>query len=381
MKRLFLVKMIRLSLIFVSVAGLLFVLLTGNASAGEACFNEYTYKASHNSYERAEALDNQIDDWNVWMLELDLNWDAAASEIWVDHDCNGSNKSKTLRQALQTIAAAQLTYSPIAGRVTVIYLEMKYPANDPCYNDWPVQETYKSALRQRVSQALGDSKVYPASEFHNQDRSVWPTHHELLERGYRYVIILDEKPLHIGGKTVAYDPFFFGVAYEDKQDMTAYPSNYVLINLSAGNDNSPTNRVLNHRGSGRWLYRAYSNGSDCGDMDGAYWTTAVETGYNFVASNCVDREHTFQPPVHSPSPVWVWPEQANKVYSEYGTIRFPFSGFWGAYSRVTAGDTVLVYDTTEVASFPGSFTLSKPMTIKAASGPHGTASLRLAVQP
>lgn len=53
---------------------------------GETRYNAAMYKASHNSYSRDESLAAQIDDYNVWQIELDV-YDYGG-QLYINHDCD-----------------------------------------------------------------------------------------------------------------------------------------------------------------------------------------------------------------------------------------------------------------------------------------------------
>ncbi len=293
------------------------VATAANVGPGEQRFNVGIYKASHNSYERGETTHSQIDSWNCWCIELDLHWNGFA--IWVEHFCGDpSHEAQTLSTELAELAAT----IDAAERVTLVYLEMK-GADPPCYWSWSDREEYRANITTQLEGHLGASRIYRSSEFRDTDLHRWPSYQELLRRGYRWIVVLDEEATGF-----ADSDFFFGIGRGNPPiDSTDFEPNSVLINVARGSL-VPDRSVE----PDRWLFRAYP-GIQCGgdDDDQGYFYGAIDKGYNFIATNCIDQSHTMHPETHSPSPVHV---ELSGAGLEYGTLPFPFQGATGLISAV-----------------------------------------------
>lgn len=269
-----------------------------NVGPNEQRFNAGSYKASHNSRERDETLASQIDNWNCWCLELDIVWHTD-NQIRVQHGCGSQEAAGLL--AVQLGLIAQSVES--RDRVTVVYMEMK-----PACASWPSREVYRAYIQNAVNTMLPGG-VYTADEFKGFDQFRWPSYQELLRRGYRWVVILDEEET-----SFADDDFFFGMARGNPP--VAFEPNSVLVN--SGDDDVVPNRGTQPE---RWMFRAYPTPfCDVGDTED-YYDDAIRNGYTFVATNCIDRHYTMTPTTHSASPLRV---VSSGTGTAFGTLAFPY---------------------------------------------------------
>jgi hypothetical protein len=317
-------------------------LAQSNVGPNEQRFNLGIYKASHNSYERDESNASQIDNWNCWCLEFDIVWHPD-STVRVQHGC-GDPFAPLLSTHLGLVNQSVES----ADRVTVIYLEMK-----PACSNWPARTVYRDAIRSALISEFGNT-VYLSGEFKTTDNSRWPSYQELLRRGYRWVVILDEEETGF-----ADDNYFFGMARGNPA--TAFEPNSVLIN--SGNDD-----MVPDRGSqpDRWMFRAYPTPRcDLGDNED-YYDDAVANGYTFVATNCIDRHYTMAPTTHSASPVHVTPAGTGTAF---GTLAFPYrqgSGLVQAVQR--ASPRVPVRLNAGLYQVPAGTRLSRPVVLQSQGG-------------
>lgn len=333
---------------FVPAIAAMLTLATGTAVAqnnvgpGEQRFNAGIYKASHNSYERDETYASQIDNWNCWCLELDIVWHSD-NVIRVQHGC-GSGDAPLLEH-LGAIANS----IEASERVTVVYLEMKAACQS-----WPARAVYRDSIRNAVLTAFGVEAVYTSSEFKVADQFRWPSYQELLRRGYRWMVILDEEETGF-----ADDDFFFGMARGNPP--VEFEPNSVLVN--SGDDDDVPNRGQE---PDRWMFRAYPTPfCDLGD-DEDYFDDAIANGYTFVATNCIDRFYTMTPTTHSPSPLHV---TLNGSGTQFGTSAFPYrgpTGFLNAVQRASPMAPVSIQ--TGSYDIPNGVRLNRPIVIKAAGG-------------
>ncbi len=313
-----------------------------NVGPNEQRFNAGIYKASHNTYERNETSASQIDHWNCWCLEFDLVWHQD-NTVRVQHGC-GDPFAPLLSAHLNAVNQSVES----ADRVTVIYLELK-----PACSSWPARTIYREAIRSAIITELGNA-VYQSQEFKVLDQHRWPSYQELLRRGYRWVIILDEEETGF-----ADDNYFFGMARGNPA--TAFEPNSVLIN--SGNDD-----LVPNRGSqpDRWMFRAYPTPRcDLGDNED-YFDDAVANGYTFVATNCIDRNYTMTPTTHSASPVRV---TSAGTGTAFGTLGFPFrqgSGLVQAVQRASARVPVRL----DAGQYlvPSGTRLSRPVVLQSQGG-------------
>lgn len=332
----------------------------------EQPFNDGIYKGSHNSYARKETLAEQVVDFNVWQLELDV-FDYSGS-LKVTHDCDPASIAGApslaglLTELGETVRAARFS------RFTVLYVDLKGNGIDGCSYAWGSQ--LDDRLRDAFTGALGQSEIYPAAEFVTRDHSRWPSYQELARRGYRWGVIIDWHGAP--SPAASADDLLFLATSDALPDAEALSGNTALLNVGGGCDAAPVGSGSTQRGT-RFLARLWpgSCAPDCSQMNGNYWARGVAFGYNFVATNCVDEDHTFADPTRSPDPVIVdagaqqdCPHDDQPC--EWGTGRFPFHVLEPALARASPGSEVIVA--------AGLYTLSSatlvvtPMTIRAASG-------------
>lgn len=339
-----------MSIRFITCAVALAFCLVGRSpaqvpSSGEQPYNAALYKASHNSYARDESLAQQIDDYNVWQLELDVyDYDG---KLFVNHDCTAPfATASTLQTLLQRMVDESRTYSE---KFTMVYVDLKGDGGDGCQIGWG--STLPARLRETFTHALGASHIYPASEFLQRDQSRWPSYQALVRRGYTWGVIID---WHGKYPTSSEDLFFYATG--DNPPPSDVPANTVLVNLDGGCDASPTGSTPALRNA-RWIYRGYpgSCGQPCQQLNGSYWTNLVGKRFTYLATNCVNWAHTFSALTQPPQPLFVDAAAAGHcpvttATCDWGTRAFPFHDLSAALARATAGTKLVVE--------PGAYQLS-----------------------
>lgn len=332
---------------------------------GEQRLTAYQFKATHNSFERSETLDEQMDTYNVWMLELDCFWDESAQQIYVEHYCGSPHVAEPLINELVEIGAS-LTKS---GRFTIIYLDM-HGAMAPCYDDWPAQDTYRAFVQDEVESILGADRIYTPLDFNDIDSQQWPSYQELARRGKNFAVFATE---YAAGGNAYSDWLFNATGTNPPED--SFRENIALVNLSGGCDMDTTDAAPDLSATSnpdRWLFRAYP-GTDsllcdlCSEQDGNYWDTMIDRGFNFIASNCVSDEHTFDSRLHSPAPMYVFPFNAGD--DQYGTLGLPFGGAAGlqvAFNVVSPMVDIRIWFGTY--DLPVVTTINRPMVLTASGG-------------
>jgi hypothetical protein len=343
--------------------------------AGEARFNAYKYKASHNSYRRSEDLDVQIDDYNVWCVELDLKYDkdesVPANKIKVEHLCVDSGVGQKFEDALTELNRS----STARYKATVLWLQLADDrSGNACgYDDWKQSEkgTWLHLIKNSLTNKLGASTIYPSTEFVDQDNQRWPSQQELVRRGYKWIVVIDR-----GGLSVDLwnDDLLFSEITDPLLDGNGATD--AFRNKDGGTD-ANTHQYTFAANGARWMRRAYPNALECVSSDGAYWENAIAEGFNLIATDCVD-DHGMvtDPRVHSPVPLYVdnWDDN-DKLW---GTKAFPARYLGLAYARVSTGGLILIKAAageTSYSNYPTATTLSKSCVIRATGG--GDAVLRV----
>jgi hypothetical protein len=319
---------------------------------GERRFNQFTYKASHNSYERSESLASQMDAFNCWCLELDLWW--YNGDIRVSHTCP-TDSHDLLSTKLSRIASSDLKYD----RVTVIYLEMK----EGCFTTWPSRTTYRNYIQTRVEQYLGADRIYTSGMFANPsgDNFRWPSYQELVRRGKNFIVILHEPDRSVDSS------FFFGVHFSNPFPPDGLDVPYkVLYNVG---DAGATPSGFGDR----YLARTYPDGAEdtCQLQEWSdYWDRGISRGFNFVATNCVGEIYTITDPrTHSPAPLFVAHDLSLPEMFQTGVRSFPYSGAEGLLRGIQrASPMVDVRIETGTYNITNGTVLKRPVVLKAQGG-------------
>lgn len=325
-------------------------------------FNGAIYKSSHNSYDRDETLAQQIDDYNVWQIELDLC--TSDEGLKVSHTCDAGTlaSARTLKGSLATLLANSRTYSQ---KFTLVYFDLKQnwaddanaPANTGIYDE----------ILSTIKALFGTHLYTPGLLAVDKD---WPSFKALNGRGYYFAVVVDWHGAAHTPNAARDDPDLFTVSVNNPPAQEFWSA--VLVNVDGGCDASPTSKAPTTP-RGRWLYRYWpSCGQDCPQMNGAYWTNAVSKGYTFIATNCVNWDHTFQPPTQSPQPLFVTRAAAvscpnGYTTCEWGTLGFPFHDLGKALQRASPLTTVSVGAGSYTLG-PGPVTLNAPLTLTASGG-------------
>ena len=302
----------------------------------------FQFKASHNSYQRDEDIDDQIDNYNVWCVELDLNWETDCGPcITVDHccdlvtDCAGE-------QRLDESIAEILRSTDTDQRVTFIWLDIKDPSIwwNRCHETWPANR--REVIRNGML-GLGSSTIYSKTEFDMDFKANgghWPSWQNLRDRGKRFILVLEDA-LDASGKDD--DPILF-IAVGSLDDARRI-SHATFINIE-GADTTLGIPAPNDR----WIYRAW----------GADWNKGVARGFNLIGTDDVDHGNTITDSrTHSPQPLYVNGFNFNSDRL-WGTKSFPMNQIPPALVRATPGSTLRIRSGT----YAGPHTFDKPLLVE-----------------
>jgi hypothetical protein len=348
-----------------------------NVGPGENAFNAGIYKGTHNSYSHHESLAQQIDNYNVWQIELDI-YDFYG-DLKVNHDCDPSSISRA--DTLETLVNKMVTESTTYFyKFTVIYLDMKGNGLDGCAYGWGVQ--IKDRIKNIFIHSLGITHIYKTADFINEDRSQWPSYQALVGRGFYWCVVVDwheEKSRDVDygcRRDDAIDDILFCATSQNPPVESSLSQNTVLVNVDGGCDANPTATTpVPDLRSARWLYRLYPGGGcDCQQQNGNYWENGVSKSYNFIATNCVNWDHTFEPSTHSPVPLYVdrfanvsCPN--NYVACDWGTHAFPYHNLIDAIARASPMVTLFIQGGEYQVTAPSvPLTINHPMILTASGG-------------
>ncbi len=312
-------------------------------SLSELSLDYFQFKASHNSYQRNEDMDDQIDNYNAWCLELDLNWETDCGPcITVDHCCDLVIECAGEQRLHESIAEI-LRSTESSQRVTFIWLDIKDPSIwwNRCHETWPSdrREIIRNAML-----ALGAANIYTKKEFDDdfsKNGGHWPSWQNLRDRGKKYILVLEDQ-LDPTGK---YDDEVFFIA---------------VASLVIANNSAPHATFINIEGADtyfgipspndRWIYRAW----------GTDWNDAVSRGFNLIGTDDTNQSYTISDSrTHSPQPLYVngFAYNGDRLW---GTKNYPMNQLFTAKDRATPGITMRI----SPGNYTDPCTFDKPMIIE-----------------
>lgn len=298
--------------------------------------DNFQFKASHNSFEKDELMDDQIDNYNCWGIELDLSYvgQECYSTIEVYHPWGG--RDMCLEAAIQEILRAD----DLDQRVTFIWLDVT--RGNP--SDWPAN---RRELIRKSMLALGAEHVYRKSEFDSDfaaNQARWPSWQQIHARGKRFILVLEDSLDETG---YADDDVFF-IAVPDHA-WTASLTHATFINVK--------DAALDHGYPGpndRWLYRSYPS---TGSSDTKTWEDGVSRLFNLVGTDDIDQDYTIlDSRTHSPQPLYV---DRTATVRLWGTRAYPMNDLSAAIARASPGITMRI----RPGNYPAPVTFNKPMRV------------------
>lgn len=271
-------------------------------------------------------MDDQVDNYNVWCLELDLNWEcneAPGCAIKVDHCCYfiGCSGAQWLDESLAEIMRS----TDINSRITFIWLDIKNPreGQNDCHERWPANR--RQIIRDAMVAGLGAANIYTKAEFQRDfeaNGNRWPSWQNLQERGQKFILVLEDQ---IDGSGKNDDGAFF-IAVKSLTEARRFP-HAAFINVEGadlGREDPP-------KWNDRYIYRTW----------GADWNTAVSLGFNLIGTDDIDEPTTITDPrIHSPSPIYVSPFFNSDQM--WGTKDHPIPEISSAIARATPGSTLRI---------------------------------------
>lgn len=282
---------------------------------GEQRFNRFQFRTTHNSYERdggavdRVSLTDQLDRYDVWMVELDLRWHASNGDFYIFHDCAEAGGNDTLDSFLQEIKTSH------RGKTGITFIQFDSGDIGPCVlypNIVPKPSDWQTRLRNKLTAFFGSS-VYYQDRFDSFDNRRWPSPQELLRRDKHIIPIVNGSvPVEFGARDILFGLNDIMAINTDDQDA-------VIPDL--GEDKFS-----------RW----YPVGWICGFNPD--WSTAVERNFTFPASNCSAMSGSR---FHPPLPTYVG--DPTSTDRGRGTWRDPFwgpNGFRKAYNLVAAHQSI-----------------------------------------
>ena len=310
-----------------------------SSQAQTPLLSDICYRTTHNSYSRGFRPNVQIDDYNVWEVEIDFGREVGR-DFEVGHNYMGEEvdvdppmPTLYLRDWLQNIKdSASWRFHPVA-----IKLEKK---------GWMSGDEWQDELRTMVSSVLGAENILTKSEFEDKDKydSQWPPVGELAGRFLLLLLNAQQE-----------DGFFFV-----NRDPPGFPG---LCVACGGGDCC--------YGIGEWLrfFRDLKASPNC---DGAPPANRIvmDDAYLKDFSNWG---------VHPPVPIHVDAGSSSPdMWRRLGTRIDPVQrvGFAANMARIipvlpdslVAGRLAHTVLRIKAGSYPEKLTLNKPMTIEAVNG-------------
>jgi hypothetical protein len=337
---------------------------------GEKRFNQFQYKAVHNSFQQTQSIEAQIDDYNAWTISLDI-WDDHGVEILVGHN-SPTDSGHSLQDYLEQINACE------TAREKFTFISLQLRRND----DFPWQGSvleYRNRIKGVFTETLGAEHIFTFEEFAKTDgdNGRWPSMQELVRRGKYFAVVLLDTYNDNDSVSEGFNEFFFSYhgqaimpgnsSYFDAAPHFNQPYKIVFLWSWRPSLNNINDMPYPENRGDRFLSRL-STDTECGEQEDAnYWDKGITHGYNFIGTDCVDASYTVTDAhTHSPSPLHV---RIGDSTHQWGTHRFPYtnaSGLRAAVGRASPSITMKiepgVYNATSSGANP--LVIAKPMTLK-----------------
>lgn len=141
-------------------------------------FNHIQFKATHNSYALDHSPKSQIDDYNVWEIELDFGIPRDSSEFIVGHDCPEENEFglKSLRDWIRNIKSANsLQYHPIILKLEAKTRDSSGPFGDWCWDSVDKWVDWEKQLFEELRDVIGLQNWITPDSFRMNFGLTWPS--------------------------------------------------------------------------------------------------------------------------------------------------------------------------------------------------------------
>ncbi len=346
------------------IALLFIVLAPARAQAQSSLLSSIkgqSFKGTHNSYAADISLNEQLDGYNVWQVELDLCGVDETSDHYVHVSHGGAILFCDDDRGRLIDFLAQIRESNAGqNRVTFVWLDIK---NDLCC-DWRgfSDSLQLSKVRSDVVAGLGGSSValYRKADW-DQDQKQWPSVSELLSRGKRFIVIWGNDPA-TGGFPDDYieddSVLFMSRSHTPNLSEASYVA---FMNAADGELGDQFSGMTPRDPANRYLWRAY------GLNDSNLWSSALHQGFQILSTDNYDASETYLPDVMPPHPFYVGPVHSGGR----GTFRFPLgrSSLAQANSTLANGGILMLSG----GSFPGAISFSRRMTVMRNPAASGTA--------
>ncbi len=311
--------------------------LLGPAAAGGQPLNAYSFKASHNSYERSESLSHQVLRLNCWALELDLCWDTQTDRFICRHMADGPNPCLfPPRHPLEHYLTDLMSDERILSRVTMLYLDAHaFECSNPVLRHCGQLTVPRiQALIAELNAHLGEDRVYTVRDF-DYDNQVWPSPQELLARGKHFIIFINK-----GSNWDQYNYFHHQAEFVSEAAPTTSMINKASASLATGEEPGP---------SQRFMWRSYPDLFDLIEAeDLAHWNLALQNNFNLVACNHLDRRWTEGSGTIPALPMHVY---RGAPEPPFGTVYLPYPNLRSAIQRVEQVNVLDNLDRTEPYPF------------------------------
>ncbi len=349
------------------VVGLAYVILTiGGVSPAYAQFpglENYKMKAVHNSYLASKPpLNELIDDYNTWSVELDVFWDVDDGIVRVSHYCGAGIHS------FDGLLDELLASGELSKRVVFVWLEMKNRGGVCENNEWPctLEDDGRDRMLPQIEAAFARAgrslnQVYTPVDFAADADAKglchWPSLQNLVDRGKHIIFVADGS--QVGPLCNDDNPFFFSVGNSPNKACASMNSRAFVNRQEAdieGSAPSPNDGYLWRSWEVDPLFR-----------DRNHWERQIDRNFNLINCDSETAEWTIlDSRTHSPSPLYVVPSYTGD--KEWGTISRPFKNIVVAYLRLTPGATLSLKAGT-YNLFGLIENIDKPMTLVARDGP------------
>ena len=306
--------------------------------------NRHQYYSSHNSH-LITSLALQLDLINVWEIELDVHYvnegqPSGLDKYQVFHTCADDTDELPLKLAMDQIKATQrfqdglfflnIQPGPAPGTLGIFGCD-----------DWEDLTTFNHDVNvdNIITSKLGIEKIYTNADF-LADGQVWPSVQELVRRGKRVVV-------HVRYQSPNYNPVNTSLKFLKR-------SSGLDSSLAFWNSDDENASFMDL--GDKHMARYYPSDSICESIfEPGNWNDAINSGFNFPATNCVDVSDDFLEQL----------DRFHPPYPMYAISTFSSFGIGTALAELSGASGVLNAIQTWVQHYNGLFPLSPSHTSRA----------------
>lgn len=283
---------------------------------GEQRLNRFQYHSIHNAFIRGTSLEEQVDNWGAYQLELDIWYDNGSYDV--QHNSCDIIGEAPLSEYLADLGKS----NALRQGFIFLQLQLHVEGTGACSLGMsPFPATWTGDLVFLLQHFLGHDVFYTFKEFRDRDNYRWPSLQELRRRGKHVAVF----------KGSTYNDFYFNRQALNDCD-TEWDSSPSDRNNTRAQVNTASNTHCWDLGD-RWVSRHYPSVPLAFEESFSGWSDIVDQGFTFPATNNDDDvDRIGDARLHPPFPTYV--RKTSPHSEEVGTWGRPYAGVDGLLQAV-----------------------------------------------